>query len=126
MSQNKNDLTFKYIFNYGYNPTYVNGAQGGISPRGELVVHFYLERPPLPNALSYEISAQGGIGQETGVDPDDLNSSMVRYIDNGVILSYESARNLHYWIGERLKEMEAMEQAKAAMSFPEAGSDVTH
>jgi hypothetical protein len=29
MSNQKPEITFKYLFNYGYNPTYVNGAQGG-------------------------------------------------------------------------------------------------
>ena len=42
MSHKKNELTFKYIYTYDYNPDYVNGAHGGISPRGELVVNFYL------------------------------------------------------------------------------------
>ena len=27
MSHKKPEITFKYVFNYGYNPTYVNGAQ---------------------------------------------------------------------------------------------------
>jgi hypothetical protein len=29
-------------------PVYVNGAYGGISPRGELIVNFFFERPDLP------------------------------------------------------------------------------
>lgn len=116
MSQNKQELTFKYIFNYGYNPTYVNGAQGGISPRGELVVHFYLERPPLPNALSYEISPQGAIGAESGSDPEDLASSMVRFVDTGVVMNYENARVFHAWLGEKLREAEELAKARAAFA----------
>lgn len=127
MSQSKKpELTFKYIFNYAYNPVYVNGAHGGISPRGELVMNFYLERPPLPEEIKHTINANGTIGEVTSEEPHDLSSSMVRYIDNGVILNYESARNIHYWIGERLKEMEEIEKAKAAMNFPGQGSEVTH
>ncbi len=29
-------------------PIYVNGAYGGISPRGELICNFFFERPDLP------------------------------------------------------------------------------
>ena len=122
----KPELTFKYIYNYSYNPVYVNGAHGGLSPRGELVMNFYLERPPLPEEIRHEINQNGTIGNVTGEEPKDLNSSMVRFIDNGVILNFESARNLYFWLGERLQEMESVEKAKAAMNFPQQGTEVTH
>ena len=124
--KNKPEIAFKYIFNYTYNPVYVNGAHGGISPRGELVMNFYLERPPLPEEIRHEINQNGTIGDVIAEEPHNLGSSMVRFIDNGVILNYESARNIHYWIGERLKEMEAIEKAKAAMNFPVPESAITH
>ncbi|ACH39707.1 MULTISPECIES: hypothetical protein [Citrifermentans] len=115
MSNNKkNEMTFKYIFQYDYNPVYVNGAHGGISPRGELVMNFYLERQPLPNAITHEITQAGTIGPETEVEPSDLTRSLVRQVINGVVVNYNTARELHYWLGEKLKEMEALEQARAA------------
>lgn len=127
MSQNKKpEIAFKYIFNYAYNPVYINGAHGGISPRGELVMNFYLERPPLPSEVRHEVNPNGTIGNVTAEEPHNLGSSMVRFIDNGVILNYESARNIHYWIGERIKEMEAVEKAKAAMNLPAPESEITH
>ena len=126
MSNKKPEVNFKYIFNYAYNPVYVNGAHGGISPRGELVMNFYLERPPLPNEITHEINPNGTIGEVVSEDPEDLKNSMVRFIDNGVILNYESARNIHFWIGERLKELEAIERAKAALNFPDESGQVTH
>lgn len=119
MSQNK-EFTFKYIFNYGYNPTYSNGAQGGISPRGEVVMHFYLERPPLPNSLSYEIAPNGALGQETGSEPEDLGTSMVRFIDTGVVMSYENARMFHAWLGDKLREAEEVAKARAAFAASQA------
>ena len=116
MSSKKNEMTFKYIFQYDYNPIYVNGAHGGISPRGELVMNFYLERQPLPNEIVHEITPAGTIGPETAVDPSDLTRSLVRQVINGVVVNYQTARELHYWLGEKLKEMEALEQARAAMA----------
>jgi hypothetical protein len=123
VSDKKPAINFKYIFDYGYNPVYVNGAHGGISPRGELVMNFYLERQPLPNSISHEINPNGTIGNQTTEEPEDLKNSLVRFIDTGVVLNYESARNIHFWLGERLKEMEAIERAKATMNFgePEPG-----
>jgi hypothetical protein len=114
MSNKKAELTFKYVFNYGYNPSYANGAQGGFSPRGEMVINFYLERQPLPDAITHEITAEGAIGRETGVEPKDLASSMVRYIDTGVVMSYDNARAFHSWLGEKLHEVEELAKARAA------------
>jgi hypothetical protein len=113
---NNPEMTFKYIFTYDYNPIYVNGAHGGVSPRGELVMNFYLERQPLPNSISHEITAAGTIGAETNVEPADLGRSLVRQVINGVVLNYQTARELHFWLGEKVKEMEALEQARAAMA----------
>jgi len=112
MSQKKPEITFKYVFNYGYNPTYVNGAQGGFSPRGEMVINFYLERQPLPEAISHEITPEGSIGKETGAEPKDLAQSMVRFIDTGVVMSYENARVFHAWMGEKLREVEELSKAR--------------
>jgi hypothetical protein len=122
MSQKKPEITFKYVFNYGYNPTYVNGAQGGFSPRGEMVINFYLERQPLPEAISHEITPEGAIGKETGAEPVDLAQSMVRFIDTGVVMSYENARVFHAWMGEKLREVEELSKARTAFeNAPAAG-----
>jgi hypothetical protein len=114
MSNKNPKFKFKYIFTYDYNPVYMNGAHGGVTPRGELVVNFYQERQPLPNAITHELNQNGTIGNEVEVEPEDLNKSLVRFVSNGVVLNYQTAREFHYWLGEKIKEMEAMEQAKAA------------
>ena len=122
MSNRKPELTFKYVFNYGYNPSYVNGAQGGFSPRGEMVINFYLERQPLPESITHEITAEGAIGRETEVEPKDLASSMVRFIDTGVVMSYENARVFHAWMGDKLREMEEMQKARTAFEESKSGA----
>lgn len=121
MSSKKPEVKFKYIFNYGYNPSYVNGAQGGFSPRGEMVINFYLERQPLPEAISHEITPEGAIGRETGVEPEDLASSMVRFIDSGVVMSYENAKVFHAWMGDKLREVEEMHRARTEFEQSQAG-----
>ena len=122
MSSKKPELTFKYVFNYGYNPSYVNGAQGGFSPRGEMVINFYLERQPLPESITHEITPEGAIGRETEVEPKDLASSMVRFIDTGVVMSYENAKVFHAWMGDKLREIEEMQKARTAFEATQSGA----
>ena len=114
MSQKKTEITFKYIYNSGYNPIYVNGAQGGFSPRGEMVIHFYMERQGLPDSITHEVTLDGGIGRETGIEPPGLANSIVRFIDTGVVMNYENARVFHAWMGEKLQEIELLQKAHAA------------
>ncbi|OGT97954.1 MAG: hypothetical protein A2079_05530 [Geobacteraceae bacterium GWC2_48_7] len=122
MSQKKPEIKFKYVFNYAYNPTYVNGAQGGFSPRGEMVINFYLERQPLPESISHEITPEGAIGRETAVEPEDMSSSLVRYVDTGVVMNYDSARVFHSWLGDQLHAMEELQKARVAFEdVPVAG-----
>lgn len=125
MSDNNPDFKFKYIFTYDYNPVYVNGAHGGVTPRGELVVNFYLERQPLPNSITHDLNPNGTIGSEAAVEPGDLNKSLVRYISNGVVLTHQTARELHHWLGEKIKEMEALEKARVAQK-PAEGKGFSH
>ena len=121
MSQQKPEINFKYIFNYGYNPSYVNGAQGGFTPRGEMVINFYLERPPLPVSIKHEISPEGGIGREIETTPEDLAQSMVRFIDSGVVMSYENARMFHAWLGDKLREVDELRKAHTEFVNAQAG-----
>ena len=114
MSHKNPEFKFKYIFSNDYNPVYVNGAHGGVTPRGELVVNFYQERLPLPDAITHELNPNGTIGKEVAVEPGDLNKSLVRFLSNGVVLTYQTARDLHHWLGEKIKEMETMEKARVA------------
>lgn len=115
MSDRNPQFKFKYIFTYDYNPVYVNGAHGGVTPRGELVVNFYQERQPLPNSITHELNPNGTIGREVAMEPEDLSKSLVRFVSNGVVINYNTARELHFWLGEKIKEMDAVEQAKAAL-----------
>ncbi|NVN90104.1 MAG: hypothetical protein HXX11_05815 [Desulfuromonadales bacterium] len=113
MSSNKQKLTFKYIFTYDYNPVYVNGAHGGISPRGEIIANFYLERTPLPNELVHSINPDGTINAEAAsTDPENLNSMLVRYISSGIVLNHQNAKDLHGWLGDKIAELERLMQAR--------------
>ncbi|HOE88612.1 MAG: hypothetical protein BWY50_00849 [Spirochaetes bacterium ADurb.Bin315] len=104
-------IEFKYIFEKDYNPKYVNGAFGGMSPTGEMVVNFYLERMPLPYSDFHDVK-EGQVGDLTGREPEDYDSTIVRYIQNGIVLSLEHAKAIHNWLGLHIAEAERIEAQK--------------
>ncbi|MDD2338400.1 MAG: hypothetical protein PHD01_17730 [Geobacteraceae bacterium] len=124
----KAEVRFRYEIPEGYAPVYVNGAHGGVSPRGEIIIHFYHERPPLPVSITHEITPAGTIGREIAQEPDEPGNTLSRAVDAGVILSYENAKNFHHWLGEKVKEMEALEKARTAFvqGAHNDGFGVTH
>ena len=96
----------KYLFKDDFNPKYVNGAQGGINPHGEIIINFFLERGALPISQTYEVTAENSNPKELSSEPADLNNSFVRVIENGVIMNYQTAKEIHNWLGNHLEQLE--------------------
>jgi ssDNA-specific exonuclease RecJ len=104
-----NKIKCKYIFSDDYNPIYVNGAQGGINTQGEIVVNFYLERKALPVSQTYELEGeQINITKEIEAEPSDLKNSFVRVIENGIIMNYQTAKEIYKWLGNHIEKLERL------------------
>tara|TARA_R110002049_G_scaffold186209_1_gene354479 strand:- start:15 stop:395 length:381 start_codon:yes stop_codon:yes gene_type:complete len=106
---NEIELTAKYIFDENYNPKYVNGAYGGVNPGGEIVINFYLERTGLPNKQVFAINDQGK-GEELieKREPLNLEQSVVRVVENGVILDLARAKDIRDWLGKQIAHLEEL------------------
>lgn len=101
-------VKYKYIFQNDYNPKYINGAYGGINPQGEIVANFYFERTPLPVSQSYQIDDKGRVTDALESEPSDLNQSLIRFIENGVIMNYETAKEIYEWLGLHIQKLEEL------------------
>lgn len=99
-----NMVKFKYVFDKTYNQQYANGAFGGITPHGEVVVNFYFERSGLPYEQTFSLKDDGTIGDLVQTEPEEFK--FVRYIQNGIILSRQDARGIAEWLLEVLDEDE--------------------
>ena len=99
-------LKFKYLFKEDYNPVYVNGAHGGISTRGEIVINFYLERHGVPYSQTHEFKSDGYLGKEIEREPKDYHTKMIRYVENGIILNYENAIQIRDFLNKHIKDLE--------------------
>lgn len=102
----KKKLKFKYIFDDAYNPVYANGALVAASSYGEFVIHFYHERPPVPNSVTHEVGRGNTLGDEIEREPKDHKDMLVRYVATGVAMSYVEAKRFHEWLGEKIENFE--------------------
>lgn len=105
-------IKFKYIFDDNYNPVYVNGAQGGITPQGEIVANFYLERLALPNTQTQAVSSNGTLGDVISSEPEDLNQSFVRFIKNGVVMNLQTAKSISNWLNKHIETLEQLQKSQ--------------
>lgn len=112
MEQDKSKvISIKYIFDPAYNPVYINGTYGGISPKGDIVANFFLERMSMPYEIFHKINPNGMLGEVVGYDPDDLERSMVRYVSQGVVLNKKTAVELIAFLSAMVEQLESVEKA---------------
>lgn len=104
-------IKFKYVFPEDYNPVYCNGAYGGVSTHGEIVVNFFLERMPMPHSVTTPVNENGSLGGVESTDPSDLGETVIRYISTGVVLSESTAKSIYDWLGTQIQELERRKSA---------------
>jgi len=97
------EINIIYKFDVNYNPSYSNGAYGGVYETGELIINFYTERMPLPNKQTYKLD---GDNLDVVHEPEDLKDSRLRFVHSGIIMNYQHAKELHRWLGNHLKSLE--------------------
>lgn len=108
-----NKVKFKYIFADDFNPKYVNGAYGGLTPQGELVVNFFFERTALPYSQTYEIGPSGEVGKKIEEKPLTEHPQIVRIIENGIILNREGAERIYKWLANKISEFDKVESGRS-------------
>lgn len=108
----ENIVNFKYKFSEVYNPVYINGAYGGIGPRGELEVNFYLERQPIPYTEVHPIDKDGKLGARVAIKPEDHTDTIIRFVTTGIVMNLETAKTIHQWLGNNIKKLESAKEGK--------------
>jgi hypothetical protein len=103
------ELNIKYKFDSNYNPTYVNGALGGINPQGEIIANFYLERGPLPKSTKFELTGENQLGNVVEHNPEDFQNSLIRYVECGIVLNLNSAKQINKWLSEQISTLESLQ-----------------
>ena len=107
ISTPKEEITFKYIFAKDYNPKFITGAYGGITPNGHIVVNFFFERHPLPTTQTNKV-VEGKLTEIINEEPEDLRTSMIRFIDTGITIDLKGAKAVNKFLSEHINTLEEM------------------
>lgn len=101
-TENLNRLTFDYEKAEGFRVIHVDGAHGGLSPTGGLVVSLFSERKPIPRREVYDVVDNAMAKVEAGTVKRDCD--VLREVEVCAIMSIGAATVLHKWLGEKIAE----------------------
>lgn len=100
MNPNQEDVqtvTFHLIKSPGHQTLRVDGAIGSMTPTG-LALSFYVERGPIPQTVTHEITETGALGKVVSATG---KKGIIREIQTGIVIDVAGARDL-------IKELEKL------------------
>jgi hypothetical protein len=95
----------KFIFKKpdDYNIIYANGVYGGITPRGDILMHFFFEHRDFP--VEEEVNIEmGQIKPDDSIKVFDDDFTMNRDMKVGIIMSPNQVDALVKWLIEKVAE----------------------
>jgi hypothetical protein len=108
-------LSFQFIKSSGFRIIHADGANGGITPRGNIFLAFYSERIPIPEVVTHQLNPDGTLGPEI---PEErkMKSGVIREMDFGVMMDVPVAEALHLWLGQLLEAKKKLDQPKGTVT----------
>ncbi len=95
-------ITFEYVRSPGYRIVAANGAAGGLTPQGDLLISFFVESAAFPEESTHQVGPDGKLGAEEGQAQSET-PRVERHLQVGVLLSRPQAAALADWIQARLE-----------------------
>jgi hypothetical protein len=85
-----------------------NGAWGGVTPRGDFTLDFFVEHTSTPDYIVHELKPDGGLGAEVEreVQQEGNIYAITRELVGGVLLSLGEAKSMANFILEKCAEFE--------------------
>lgn len=100
-------VVFDYLPSNLFRIVHVDGAFGGITPRGGLFVSLYSERPPIPTRMVHALTDDHQLGEEIR-EQRQVGDAIVREVEVGVMMDEAVARALNVWLAQKLAEIDQL------------------
>ena len=95
------DSVFDFSESTDYKIYAANGAWGGITPRAEYMIEFFLEKQSRPNSVKYSMDSEIKLGNE--ISRKFSGNKFTREVQCGVVISIAQAETIANWILENIK-----------------------
>lgn len=95
------EINIHYIKTSSYRTYHVDGAYGGLTPKGDLYCEFFVERQVTPQSVVHEVENDGRLGKMKKKIGED---GFIRQIECGISLDINTATALKGWLEEKIHE----------------------
>lgn len=99
----KQTVSFSYKISPNFTMYPVDGAHGGLTPKGEIIMNVFHERHAIPKKTVYEINPNGSLGE---IVEKEEKKSIIRDVPFGLSMSPKTARGLAKWLTEKADEFD--------------------
>lgn len=96
------ELEFFFEHDPNYRIIAANGIWGGLTPRGDIQLDFFVEKQNTPESIRHELKETGVLGDELGRFP---SRKIIRRLQVGILLSAEQADSVANFIKDKVKEL---------------------
>lgn len=102
-------ISFHYDKSAEFRSYHVDGAYGGLSPRGFINMAVYAERHPIPQRVDLAVKGSTKDGVELGEEVyREGKEGVFRELQCNLIMDVGAAKAVHKWLGDKLVEFEAL------------------
>jgi len=112
------DKLKEVLINYCKTPSYrvyfADGIFGGLTPKDELFMEFYVERLPTPDQMTYSVKEDGTLGDPVS---SQGKTGLQRELQCGLVMNMDTVIAFRNWLNrkigefnERVKSVEAKDE----------------
>lgn len=105
MSDSENVVRIEFERSAAYRVVPADGAWGGPTPRGHILVEFFVDVPSSPLSVTHGLTDDGQLGPEIDRSPavQDNAPRVSREIQMGVLLSPDDAEGVARWLLDQVE-----------------------
>ncbi|MBP8981087.1 MAG: hypothetical protein KBG09_07590 [Syntrophobacterales bacterium] len=95
MMSDRKQIKFKYVIPDDYRDYHASGVWGGVTPHGEVHIHFFSERHAIPKTEIFEASQDNPHGT---LIARDIGGDIVRVMQACVVVDMDTAISFRDWL----------------------------
>ena len=104
----KGKINFDYIKSYQFRVIRVDGAHGGITPKGQAIqMALFSERQPIPRKETYRLK-EGRLGEKIK-EATEQREAIIREVEVEALMDLETAKAISKWLEIKIKLMTEIE-----------------
>jgi hypothetical protein len=108
-------IRFHYVKSNFFRVIHVDGAFGGLSPRGLIEMAVFNERLPIPTLTVQPLKEDQTLGDELR-DARVSRDGIFRELEANLVFDVETAKILVDWLQDKIKQLEHLSRSKSTGS----------